>query len=149
MWVVHYPFTPRERIERRGYCTGPFDGEPLRSDVAADNKARCCTCGRRVSITARGRYANHKAPVESQRAAAEALLPKLTTRQICSLRRYAASGSWDRIHANTIHSLEDRGLIAREGRRVTPLGHAVLAADNDRIPNLFDDLFPDTQEICA
>lgn len=146
MWAVHYPFTPRERIERRGYCTGPFDGEPLRNDALPDNKVPCCTCGRLVAVTTRGRYANHKAPVESQRTAAEALLPKLTTRQICSLRRYAANGSWDRIHGHTIHSLEDRGLIAREGRRITPLGYAVLAADNNRIPNLFDDLFPAAEE---
>jgi hypothetical protein len=138
----HKWLTPREAIQHRGYCTGPVDGGPAPGEVGPDYKAACCTCGRRVRITARGRYAHHKAPVESQRAAAATLLPELTRTQVGGLRRYAESGSWRRVHGHTIHSLEARGLIARRGRGVTPLGHAVLAADRARIPNVFDDLFP-------
>jgi hypothetical protein len=145
-WRAPFRFTPRENIQRRGYCTGPEDGGPAPGEVGPDYMAPCCTCGRRVRITVRGRYAHHKSPVESQRAAAEALLPKLTRKQIDGLRRYAQSGSWRRIHGHTIHSLEDHGLIAREGRHITPLGRAVLAADRERIPDLFDDLFPEKKE---
>lgn len=134
--------TPREAIQYRGYCTGPVDGGPAPGDVGLDYRATCCTCGRRVRVTARGRYAHHKASVESQHAAAVALLPKLTKAQISGLRRYAKNGSWHRVHGHTIHSLEDRNLITCNGRKVTPLGHAVLAADRTRIPDLFDDLFP-------
>jgi hypothetical protein len=140
-WSVRYGFTPREAIERRGYCTGPVDGAPAPGQVGLDYKAACGTCGRRVRITVRGRYAHHKAPVESQRATAEALLPKLTKAQIACLRTRAKDGSWDRAHGHTIHSLERHGLIARRGRGVTPLGHAVLAADLSRIPDIFADLF--------
>ncbi len=52
--------TPRERIEMRGFCTGPVDSAPAPGDVGLDYKAACRTCGRRVSVTARGRYAHHK-----------------------------------------------------------------------------------------
>lgn len=136
--------TPREAIQHRGYCTGPVDGGPRPGEVGPDYKAACCTCRRRVRVTARGRYTHHKASVESQQAAAEALLPKLTKIQINGLSRHAKSGSWYRlhVHGHTIHSLEHRGLISRSGRHVTPLGHAVLAADRARIPDIFDDLFP-------
>lgn len=144
--TTRFQLTPREAIQHRGYCTGPVDGGPAPGEVGLDYKATCCTCGRRVRITVRGRYAHHKASVESQRAVAEALLSKLTKRQIIGLRSYAKSGSWRRVHGHTIHSLEDRGLIARHGRHVTPLGHAVLAADLARIPDLFDDLFPTSSE---
>lgn len=138
-------YTPREALESRGYCTGPVDGGPAPGEVGLDYKAACCTCGRRVAVTARGKYAHHKASVESQRKAAKALLPKLTTAQISGLRRYARRGSWYRVHhvhGHTIHSLEARKLITRNGRHVTPLGHAVLAADKARIPNIFDDGLP-------
>jgi hypothetical protein len=120
------------------------DGGPAPGEVGPDYRAACCTCGRQVRITVRGRYAHHKAPVESQRAAATALLSKLTKTQIKGLRRYAKSGSWYRIHVHghTIHSLEHRGLIARVGRGVTPLGHAVLAIDSARVPDIFNDLLP-------
>jgi hypothetical protein len=89
-----------------------------------------------------------KDKVESQQPAAETLLPKLTKIQIKGLRRYARSGSWYRlhVHGHTIHSLEHRGLITRSDRHVTPLGHAVLAADRARVPDIFDDLFPHKRE---
>ena len=140
--------TPREAIQYRGYCTGPVDGGPAPGEVGPDYKAACCTCGRRVRITTRGRYAHHKASVESQAVAARALLPKLTKTQIRSLRRYARRESWYRVHVHghTIHSLAHRRLITRAGHHVTPLGHAVLAADQARIPNIFDDLFPRRQQ---
>lgn len=145
-WSVRFRLTPREEIERRGYCTGPVDGGPAPGEVGLDYKAACCTCGRRVRITVRGRYTHHKAPIESQRTTAEALLPKLTKAQIAGLRTHARDGSWDRVHGHTIHSLERHSLIARRGRHVTPLGHAVLAADHARIPNIFDDLFATAKE---
>jgi hypothetical protein len=141
--------TPREAIQYRGYCTGPVDGGPAPGEVGPDYKAACCTCHRRVRVTTRGRYAHHKASVESQRSAATALLPKLTKIQIDGLRRYAKSGSWHRVHhvhGHTIHSLEARSLIARRGRHVTPLGHAVLRADFARVPDIFDDLFPSNRK---
>ena len=53
-------FTPRERAKMRGYCTGPEDGGPAPGEVGLDRKAPCCTCGRRVAITVRGRYSHHK-----------------------------------------------------------------------------------------
>jgi len=56
-------FTPRERIRLRGYCTGPEDGAPAPGQVGLDYKAPCCTCGKRVTITVRGRYTHHKAPL--------------------------------------------------------------------------------------
>ncbi len=55
--------TPRERTQRLGRCTGPHDGGPAPGDVGLDYKAPCRTCGRRVAITLRGRYAHHKRPV--------------------------------------------------------------------------------------
>lgn len=38
------------------------DRDALRSpgEVDLDYKAACCTCGRRVAVTVRGRYAHHK-----------------------------------------------------------------------------------------
>jgi hypothetical protein len=138
-------YTPREAIQIRGYCTGPVDGGPAPGDVGLDYRAACCTCGRRVAITSRGLYAHHRASVESQRKAAEALLPKLTRTQIRALRRYAKRGSWYRVHhvhGLTISSLEDRRLVTRNGHHVTPLGHAVLAAEKARIPNIFDGVLP-------
>ena len=139
--------TPREAIQYRGYCTGPVDGGPAPGEVGPDYRAACCTCHRRVRITARGRYTHHKASVESQAKAARGLLPKLTRVQIKGLRRCAKGGSWYRVHVHghTIHSLEHRRLITRSGHHVTPLGHAVLAADRARIPDIFDDLFPHKQ----
>jgi len=134
--------TAREAIQIRGYCTGPVDGGPAPGEVGLDYKAACCTCHRRVRVTARGRYAHHRASVESQREAAEALLPKLTETQIKGLRKYAKRGSWYRVHhvhGRTIHSLEAHRLLTRNGRHVTPLGHAILAADRARTPNIFDD----------
>lgn len=59
--MARLTFTPRERIRMRGYCTGPVDGGPKPGDVGADYKAICCTCGKRMAITVRGRYAHHKA----------------------------------------------------------------------------------------
>jgi DNA-binding MarR family transcriptional regulator len=55
---------------------------------------------------------------------------------------------WSRVHANTVHALERKGLVAtrygrakdgvRQGRRVvTAAGRKALAA----VPNIFDDLF--------
>jgi hypothetical protein len=82
---VRFQLTPREAIQHRGYCTGPVDGGPAPGQIGPDYKAACCTCGRRVRITVRGRYAHHKAPVESQRATAVTLLPKLTKPQIRGL----------------------------------------------------------------
>lgn len=139
--------TPREAIQYRGYCTGPVDGGPAPGEVGPDYRAPCCTCHRRVRVTTRGRYAHHKASVESQAEEARALLPKLTKVQIKGLQRYAQRGSWYRVHVHghTIHSLEHRRLITRSGHHVTPLGHAVLAADRARIPDIFDDLFPRRQ----
>lgn len=139
-WRVPFRFTPREAIVRRGYCTGPIDGGPRPGEVGLDYKAPCCTCGRRVGVTVRGRYAHHKASVESQRPAAEALLPKLTKLQLDGLRRYARRGWSRRVHGHTIHSLQRHRLIARS--RLTPLGHAVLVADRARTPDIFADLFP-------
>jgi hypothetical protein len=140
--------TPREAIQYRGYCTGPVDGGPAPGEVGPDYRAPCCTCHRRVRVTARGRYAHHKASIESQLSTAKKLLPRLTPTQIRGLRRYARRGSWYRVHhvhGHTIHSLQARGLITRQGHHVTPLGHAVLTADRARIPNVFDNLFPDPQ----
>lgn len=57
---VRFQLTPREAIQRRGYCTGPVDGGPAPGEVGLDCKAACCTCGRRVRITVRGRYTHHK-----------------------------------------------------------------------------------------
>lgn len=145
-WGARFKLTPRESITRRGYCTGPVDGGPAPGEVGLDYKAPCCTCGRRVSITVRGRYAHHKAPVESQKAAAETLLPKLTRTQIEALRRCADDNASWKSHGHTIHSLQRHHLIA--GRRATPLGHAVLAADRARIPDIFDDLFPQKKDTC-
>lgn len=54
--------TPRERAQRLGRCTGPHDGAPAPGEVGLDKRAPCCTCGRRVIITIRGRYAHHKRP---------------------------------------------------------------------------------------
>jgi hypothetical protein len=139
-WSTRLQLTPRETIERRGYCTGPVDGGPAPGEVGLDYKAACCTCGRRVSITVRGRYAHHRASVESQKPSAEKLLPELTANQIASLRAFAAGVDTDKVHGHTRHSLERHRLIA--GRRLTPLGHAVLAADRARIPDIFDDLLP-------
>ena len=53
--------TPRERTQRHGRCTGPHDGAPAPGEVGLDYKALCRTCGKRVSITVRGKYAHHKA----------------------------------------------------------------------------------------
>lgn len=142
--MIRGALTSREAIQHRGYCTGPVDGGPAPGEVGPDYKAACCTCLRRVRVTARGHYAHHKASVESQQEAAETLLPKLTKTQINDLHRYAKGGSWYRLHVHgrTIHSLKHQGLITRAGSHVTPLGHAVLAADRARIPNIFDNLFP-------
>lgn len=52
--------TKRERTRRLGRCTGPHDDVPSRSQVDLDYKAPCVTCGKRVSITARGLYSHHK-----------------------------------------------------------------------------------------
>jgi hypothetical protein len=52
--------TPRERTVRHGRCPGPHDGAPAPGDVGLDLRAPCCTCGRRVSVTPRGRYAHHR-----------------------------------------------------------------------------------------
>lgn len=52
--------TRRERILMRGYCTGPADGGPAPGQVGLDLRATCPTCGRRVSVTVRGRYAHHR-----------------------------------------------------------------------------------------
>ena len=52
--------TPRERTQRLGRCAGPHDGAPAPGEVGLDYKAACCTCGRRVAVTVRGRYAHHK-----------------------------------------------------------------------------------------
>ena len=60
-WSARYQLTPREKIERRGYCTGPVDGGPAPGEVGLDYKAPCRTCGRRVRVTVRGFYAHHKA----------------------------------------------------------------------------------------
>jgi len=60
--MTRLTFTPRERIRMRGYCTGPVDGAPAPGEVGADYRAHCRTCGKRVAITVRGRYAHHKAP---------------------------------------------------------------------------------------
>ncbi len=138
---IRFQLTPREAIQHRGYCTGPVDGGPAPGEVGLDYKAACCTCGRRVSITVRGRYAHHKASVESQHAAAEALLPRLTKIQIAGLRQFDTPQGTPRRwpHGITKHSLERHRLIT--GRKITPLGRAVIAADRARIPNLFDDLF--------
>lgn len=57
---MSYDLTPRERLRDRGYCTGPEDGGPAPGQVGLDLKAACCTCGKRVSVTVRGRYAHHK-----------------------------------------------------------------------------------------
>ena len=57
---------------------------------------------------------------------------------------------WSRVHANTVHALERKGLVAtrygrprngvRRGHRfVTEAGRAAIAA----VPNIFDDLFDD------
>lgn len=145
-WSTRFRLTPRETIERRGYCTGPVDGGPAPGEVGLDYKAACCTCGRRVKVTVRGRYAHHRAPVESQKTAAEALLPELTTNQVASLRAFATSDdAAKKVHGHTIHSLQRHRLIA--GRhRLTPLGHAVLAADRARIPDIFDDLLPQKKD---
>jgi len=145
-WRARFGLTPREALVHRGYCTGSEDGVPVPGDVGLDLKAACCTCKRRVRVTARGRYAHHKASVESQRAAAEQLLPKLTREQLLGLGVAFANESWGRVHGHTIHSLERQHLIARSGtgRRITPLGVAVLEAKRVRdqtVPNIFDDLF--------
>lgn len=58
--------TPREKIVQRGYCTGPVDGGPAPGEVGLDYKAPCCTCGRRVRVTVRGRYAHHRAPTAAK-----------------------------------------------------------------------------------
>lgn len=58
---THFQLTPREKLVRRGYCTGPVDGGPAVGAVGLDYKAACCTCGKRVRITVRGLYAHHKA----------------------------------------------------------------------------------------
>lgn len=135
--------TPREAILRRGYCTGPVDGAPAPGEVGLDYRAPCCTCSRRVSVTVRGRYAHHMASTTSQQGAATVLLPKLTKTQIQGLRRYAKNGTWRGVHGHTIHSLEHHGLITRAGgRKVTPLGHALLAAERARIPDIFENLTP-------
>jgi hypothetical protein len=57
-------FTPRERIEIRGYCTGPIDGAPAPGAVGLDLRAKCCTCKRHVYVTVRGRYTHHKPKVQ-------------------------------------------------------------------------------------
>lgn len=134
--------TPREAIQHRGYCTGPVDGTPASNRVGPDNRVACCTCGRRVSVTARGHYVHHRASIESQLPIARTLLPRLTRLQIKKLRRYDREGSWYRVHhmhGHTLHSLQRRGLIAQRG--VTPLGHAVLRVDQARIPDIFANLF--------
>lgn len=53
-------FTPRERIQMRGYCTGPIDGAPAPGAVTLALTAKCPTCGRYVRVTVRGRYAHHR-----------------------------------------------------------------------------------------
>lgn len=140
-WRVRVGLTPREALEHRGYCTGPEDGGAAPGAVGLDYRAACCTCGRRVSVTARGRYAHHRASVDSQREAAARLLPALTREQLIGLGVACANEAWGRVHGHTIHSLERHKLIARNGRRITPLGIAVYEAHRAAVPNIFDDLF--------
>lgn len=48
------------RLFRSGYCMGPLDGRPPPGSVGVDDRAACCTCGKRVKVTVRCLYANHK-----------------------------------------------------------------------------------------
>ena len=50
----------RDRTIARGFCTGPLDRAPAPGDVGLDYKAACATCGKRVKVTAAGRYSHHK-----------------------------------------------------------------------------------------
>lgn len=53
---------PRERLKMRGFCTGPEDGAPPIGSIDSGLRAPCGTCGKRVRITARGRFTHHKPP---------------------------------------------------------------------------------------
>lgn len=74
----------------------------------------------------------------------------LSAKEYRALDMLAKAGEidWSRVHANTVHALERKGLVAtrygrpkdgvRRGRRVvTAAGREALAA----VPNIFDDLF--------
>jgi hypothetical protein len=57
---VAFTETPRERTQRHGRCTGPHDGAPAPGEVGLDYRSTCPTCGKRVAVTVRGRYAHHR-----------------------------------------------------------------------------------------
>lgn len=52
--------TPREWTIAQGRCPAPHDRSPYPGSVGADKRAACPLCGKRVAITARGKYAHHK-----------------------------------------------------------------------------------------
>lgn len=55
--------TPAERAKARGFCLGGTGFLAPIGSVGADYRSDCTTCGRRVSVTARGRFAHHKPAV--------------------------------------------------------------------------------------
>ena len=85
--MSHLVFTPRERLQMRGFCTGPEDGAPGGlGTVGLDHRAACCTCGKLVAVTVRGRYSHHK-PWTRQRAWADRYM-------VTSVQGRVEGGSW-------------------------------------------------------
>ncbi|HSX22406.1 MAG TPA: hypothetical protein VLE97_06475 [Gaiellaceae bacterium] len=77
-------------------------------------------------------------------------MSKLSAKEYRALEMLDKAGEidWSRVHANTVHALERKGLVGtrygrarngvRHGRRfVTDAGQKALAS----VPNIFDDLF--------
>lgn len=57
---MRFQESKRERVIARGFCLGPLDGLPPIGSVGADLKADCTKCGKRVRVTVRGKFANHR-----------------------------------------------------------------------------------------
>ena len=49
----------RARLKSRGFCVGPLNAAPFPGSVGLDKRAACRLCGKRVMVTARGRFMNH------------------------------------------------------------------------------------------
>jgi len=45
---------------RRGACDASWTAAPLPGDAGLDLRPICPKCGKRVTVTVRGRFANHK-----------------------------------------------------------------------------------------
>lgn len=66
--MSRFVLTARERAETRGNCVGSAARVPAPGEVGLDLRAACAVCGKRVRVTARGRYAVHKPATSTTRA---------------------------------------------------------------------------------